>query len=191
MKVSRYSNPLSKRLRVAADGTSYSTSMTFRGEYDRAIELLYERWNPELADAINEGYQQNGANGYWQAWREYYDRIEQERPDFFYWRHAVVRAKVGDTEGAIDILEKGFHQRQGAMAYLRIYPLQPLYGNSRFQSLMQRMGLTDDTQVRRLSACAIGCIGCTHLHKKGSYQSLNEPRYSEPSNRLTCCIRVG
>jgi serine/threonine-protein kinase len=50
---------------------------------------------------------------------------------------------LADFDGAYEGLERAYVERRGWLAYLRIEPmLQPLYGDARFQRLLERMRLT-------------------------------------------------
>ena len=97
--------------------------------------------NAELAEHLEQEYRTSGASGYWAAWVEHYERLEEKNPDFFHWRYAVVLSKLGRIDKAMDILEKGFHQRRGSMTFIPAYPLEPLYGQPRFVALLERMNL--------------------------------------------------
>ena len=41
----------------------------------------------------------------------------------------------------IEMLERGYHQRDPAMVFLPIYPLEALYIEPRFQEIVRRMDL--------------------------------------------------
>ena len=104
--------------------------------------MIYLRTrDADFAEQVEQRFHSDGVSGYWTAWLEYYERLENESPDFFHWRYAVVLSKVGEFDRAIDILEKGFHQRSGAMTFIPAYPLEPLYDQPRFQALLERMNL--------------------------------------------------
>ena len=112
----------------------------FGQDYQSAIDLL-RTLDGNLAAQAERKFRSDGAAGYWTAWREHYERIENDNPDFFHWRYAVVLSKLGETDKAMDILEKGFHQRSGAMTFIPAYPLEPLHDQPRFQALLERMDL--------------------------------------------------
>lgn len=116
-------------------------SYDFAAEYQSAIDLL-NGWAPKVAARISQAYERDNATGYWAAWRDHYDERLEQNPDFFFWKHAVILAKLGEIERAIDTLERGFHQRSGQMAFIQTYPLEPLHDHPRYQALVRRMNLS-------------------------------------------------
>jgi hypothetical protein len=86
---------------------------------------------------------EDGEMGYWRALRKRHDARAERIPDLFSWHRAVVLTKLGEFDKAIEELEKGYYQRRGAMAYLQIYDLDPLYSDPRFQDLLRRMAFPD------------------------------------------------
>ena len=63
---------------------------------------------------------------------------------------ADIHLRLGERDAALDWLEKAYEQRSPYLVNLQVEPrLDPLRGEPRFQSLVQRMGL-DKIQVARL-----------------------------------------
>ena len=61
----------------------------------------------------------------------------QEVPSFYF---ALVHVALGDTEEAIDALEKAYEERTGVMIFLKVEPMwDPLRADLRFQALLRRM----------------------------------------------------
>ncbi|MGI9270575.1 MAG: hypothetical protein ACR2QT_02275, partial [Woeseiaceae bacterium] len=117
------------------------TAHAMSGEFERAIAAL-EEGNAEYAAHLQEAYLRDGEQGYWQATANRTEEILKRRPDFFSWWAAYARLNLGDVAGAIEMLEKGYHQRGGEMAFLLVYPLDALYDEPRFQDLLRRMNLS-------------------------------------------------
>jgi serine/threonine-protein kinase len=55
---------------------------------------------------------------------------------------ATIYIGLGDNQRALDWMEHSYDERRGWMAYLNVHPIvDPLRGESRFQSLVKKMGL--------------------------------------------------
>jgi tetratricopeptide (TPR) repeat protein len=55
---------------------------------------------------------------------------------------AIVRVGLGETDAALDALERAFAQKDAALVYLRTQPgLAPIRSEPRFQNLLKRIGL--------------------------------------------------
>ena len=119
------------------------------GDFGGAVRILEELGQSD-APAVRQAFDEDGEMGYWRALRKGHDARAERIPDLFSWRRAVVLTKLGEFDKAIEELEKGYHQRNGAMVYLQIYPLDPLYSDSRFQELLRRMAFPDQ-QLNPLS----------------------------------------
>lgn len=109
-------------------------------DFDSAIAETAKR-NPEQAAILSESFMRDGEQGYWQAKVDRLKSLREDRPDVFdmYSVHAL--SNHGSIDGAIEMLEKGYHQRNGAMAFLLTYPLDELHSDPRFQDLLRRMNL--------------------------------------------------
>jgi tetratricopeptide (TPR) repeat protein len=95
-------------------------------------------------DKLRQAFKDGGARGYWQ---EEWKRTET-RPDEDFYRKAVVQIHLGDTNAALDWLEKSFvtHERSGfesAMIYLLLdESWDGLHDHPRFKVLLDRIGFT-------------------------------------------------
>ena len=64
---------------------------------------------------------------------------------------AVVAAGLGDTEKALDALERAFDQRSSSLVWWIGYPcFDSLHGQPRFQALTRRLGLPASVGAARL-----------------------------------------
>ena len=55
---------------------------------------------------------------------------------------AIVHLGLGETDAALDELERAFEAKDAALVYLRTQPgLAPLRAERRFQDLLKRIGL--------------------------------------------------
>jgi tetratricopeptide (TPR) repeat protein len=112
------------------------------GDFDGAIEVAEDLALPE-STRRRVAYSAEGENGYWKAIAAEGEEIVTRYPDFFSYRYAVAMSKVGELDKAIDMLERGYQQRDPKMVFLPVYPLQSLYGEPRFRDLLKRMNLED------------------------------------------------
>ncbi len=112
------------------------------GDFDSAIGVAEYL---ELTDntSLRLAYSAEGEDGYWKAIAARGEETVNRYPDFFSYRYAVAMSKVGALDKAIDMLERGYHQRDPQMVFLPVYPLQTLYGEPRFRDLVKRMNLED------------------------------------------------
>lgn len=110
------------------------------GDFDSAIGVAEDL---ALADntRLRRAYSAEGEDGYWKAIAARDEETVTSYPDFFSYRYAVAMSKLGELDKAIDMLERGYHQRDPQMVFLPVYPLQTLYGEPRFQSLVEMMNL--------------------------------------------------
>lgn len=116
------------------------TAHAMSGEFERAIASI-EQANEKYAAQLREAYLRDGERGYWQVTANQHEETLTRRPEFFSWWAAYARLKLGDVDGAIEMLEKGYHQRSGEMAYLLVYPFEALHDEPRYQDLLRRMNL--------------------------------------------------
>lgn len=114
------------------------------GDYDAAIRVS-EELGRAAAVALREGYSKSGEQGYWREIAAGYSHYLTKHPDIFSWRYAVAMSKIGETDAAIEMLERGYHQRAPTMVFLPVYPLEGLYQDPRFQDLLKRMNLPEMT----------------------------------------------
>lgn len=112
------------------------------GDFDSAIGVAEDL---ALADntRLRRAYSAEGEDGYWKAIAARDEETVTNYPDFFSYRYAVAMSKLGELDKAIDMLERGYHQRDPKMVFLPVYPLQTLYGEPRFQSLVEMMNLQE------------------------------------------------
>lgn len=71
---------------------------------------------------------------------------EAGRRDGVHMRRAVVRVGLGEHERALDLLERGLEEPSWHMRLLKIEPFHdPLRGEPRYQAILRRVGLVDDS----------------------------------------------
>lgn len=98
----------------------------------------------EKEEALRKALKEEGSQGYWKKVLEL-SRTGENPPEAYKGSYgmAIVYARLGDKEKALDALERAFGERVLAMTEIGIEPaLDPLRGEARFQSLLQRVGLT-------------------------------------------------
>jgi hypothetical protein len=72
--------------------------------------------------------------------KQLHERTDSQYFSPFY--AAATYATMKETDRAIESLEQGYNERDGAMLYLNVFPrLDSLRGDPRFQSLLRRMKL--------------------------------------------------
>jgi eukaryotic-like serine/threonine-protein kinase len=108
------------------------------GENVRALELSGEA---EDAQALRLGLTEAGCLGAARRRLEL-DRDRAKREYVAAASFARDYMRLGDKEEALKYLEKGYQERDGAMAYLAVDPFyDPLRSDPRFQNLLRRMNL--------------------------------------------------
>ena len=112
------------------------------GDFDSAIGVAEDLALPGNT-RLRLAYSAEGEDGYWKAIAARSEEILSRYPDFFSYLYAEAMSKVGELDKAIDMLERGYHQRDPRMVFLPIYRLQTLYGEPRFRDLVKRMNLED------------------------------------------------
>jgi TolB-like protein/DNA-binding winged helix-turn-helix (wHTH) protein/Tfp pilus assembly protein PilF len=94
-------------------------------------------------DALRRAWSKNGARGYWKQILEL-TQLPENPPETYdaHYGTAILYTQLGDKSKALDLLEKAYEQRSLFITELAIEPaFDPLRGESRFQNLLQRVGL--------------------------------------------------
>ena len=112
------------------------------GDFDSAVSVAEELARKDAA-RLRLAFSEDSEHGYWKALAAEKEEILSRYPDRFSMRYAVAMSKIGDLDTAIDMLERGYHQRNPSMVFLPIYPLQALYREPRFQEIVNKMNLQD------------------------------------------------
>ncbi len=118
-----------------------------RGDFAGLFEL-YEKYANATPDEVaavktlKAAYEAGGVRGYFQGYLDLTSNAGAEHESVNYQR-AHVYARMGDTEKALECLEKSIAARTGDMLFIKVDPrLKSLRGNSRFDALIRRVGLT-------------------------------------------------
>lgn len=102
---------------------------------DLGFNILYKEDLPE----IKKAFEKNGLKGYWKSRLD----ISLKRSQTEYvWPAIFVEcySQLGETQEAIDTLEKLFKQKDELLSYIRIWTIiDPLRSDPRFQSIVDRM----------------------------------------------------
>jgi len=112
------------------------------GDFDSAISVA-EELDRKYAARVRLAFSEDSEHGYWKALAAVLEEFLSRYPDHFSWRYAILMSKIGDLDTAIDMLERGYHQRHPTMVFLPSYPLQALYREPRFQEIVNKMNLQD------------------------------------------------
>ena len=130
------------RLGLPLIGSFLIEAYEVTGDFDSAVSVA-ENLDQQNADRLRFAYTEEGEEGYWKAMAARKKDFIARYPGRFSWRYAVTMSKIGEPDAAIDMLERGYYQRNPRMVYLPIYPLQALYREPRFQDLVKTMNLQD------------------------------------------------
>jgi TolB-like protein/DNA-binding winged helix-turn-helix (wHTH) protein len=138
--------------RFAIDHERLAHLYTYRGEFDKAIAeetqtriLAGEdpRSALELEDSLRKAFAARGSRGYWEKLLELSRR--SNNPPEAYTTHdglAVLYARLGEKEKALDALELAYQNRQLHMTEIGTEPaFDTLRPEPRFQSLLNQVGV--------------------------------------------------
>jgi tetratricopeptide (TPR) repeat protein len=111
------------------------------GRLSEAAESLIEArlsvGDQEMAEGLREGFKQGGYDGFLRAWAHHWGTSpKRAQPTSV----AMIKAKLGDVDAAIEWLERGFEERTRYMINLEVEPqFDSLRSDLRFQDIMRRM----------------------------------------------------
>jgi len=94
-------------------------------------------------DALRKALKEGGSQAYWKKVLEL-SQSRENPPEAYRGTYgtAILFARLGDKQNALDALEKAFGVRELAMTEIGIEPaFDPLRGEARFQDLLRRVGL--------------------------------------------------
>lgn len=130
--------------------SALSAAYEATGRYGEAVRVLQDaaesRGRPGVAEALRRGYRDGG---YRTAMRRAADSMAaaartEHRPPF---RIAVFYARAGETEKALDWLDRSYEQRDQNMPYIGVLPtFEPLHDHPRFRALVERVGVSIVTE---------------------------------------------
>ena len=115
------------------------------GDYVNALaeakQTLRLGGNQDLVKALERGY---ARGGYRNALRAFADglALKSKRGPVSAGRIAVLYARSGDTDRALDWFEKAYEERSGDLVYLRLHDVfysEALRSHPRFQNIVRRM----------------------------------------------------
>jgi tetratricopeptide (TPR) repeat protein len=116
-------------------------------QHDKAIETMADVYAgplfgyPEVANALRKGYAEIGYAGAWRRAAEVETAKHGTEPGVAF-DAAANYVMAGDNAHALEWLEKAYEQRDPNLPYLSCMPVwDPLRAESRFQSLLRRIGL--------------------------------------------------
>lgn len=120
-----------------------SWHLEIAGNYDEAFEA-YAKYlelsgrDPKLVEPLRQAWRTGGERGF----LEFKLRMETESGDSPL-LIARTKLRLGDREGALQLLEESFRRRERDLVYLASSPVwAPLRGEPRFDALLERMGLS-------------------------------------------------
>jgi TolB-like protein/class 3 adenylate cyclase/Tfp pilus assembly protein PilF len=112
------------------------------GQYAEAIEA-YRTWarvlgvDPSEFDGREAAWRQGGERGYWKAKKEFADG-----PGRPFMSRASSRAMFGDVDGAFEVIDQMYAEREIDMVYAKVTPYwEPLRSDPRYDELLEKMGL--------------------------------------------------
>lgn len=100
------------------------------------------QFNVDIAVAMRRGFRQAGYRGALKAESETMEKRVRGGAVYDPYSFASIYAKLGETDRALEHLEKALEERNPGMVYMNVDPpFQPLRGNAKFQNLERRVGL--------------------------------------------------
>jgi serine/threonine-protein kinase len=112
--------------------------------YDAAIRELANATRTNAGDAGNLGHAYAVAGNRAAATRILNDLLKRSQREYVKpLQIALIYIGIGDTNDALDYLERAYRENEGVVLLLATDPrLAPISGNPRFQSILRRGGLT-------------------------------------------------
>ena len=130
---------------------------TYRGEFDKAIAeetrtRILAGEDPrdvvKLEDALRQAFASRGPRGYWEKLLEL-SRRSDNPPEAYTVRDglAILYARLGDKEKALQTLERAYKERQVHMTEIGVEPaFDVLRSEPRFQELLREVGLRAESR---------------------------------------------
>ena len=116
-----------------------------KGMFDPALDAFLKSIpgpsDSEQDNAIRAAYRASGIKAYWMA---RLGMLKQQSKEHYVspFTFAVVYARIGQTDNALESLEKALDERYPSMVFVQIEPVfDDLQTNPRFQALLRRIGL--------------------------------------------------
>jgi tetratricopeptide (TPR) repeat protein len=115
-----------------------------KGAHREAIEAIAKSQEIQgyapLATALREGYAKGGYPGALRAWVADWEEGARRGRQVQWVSVAMLYARLGEKEKALDALEKAYAERSRALAYIAVEPqLDPLRNEPRFQEMAARV----------------------------------------------------
>jgi len=117
-----------------------------RGKYDEAVEGQLKVYsfagflNQQEIAALREAYASSGWNGFLRAWLNIVHR-KAEQGQVLYYGMASLYARLGDTEKAIECLEKAYQEHDFSLSGVLVDDdFEKLRSDPRFVQLLRKMG---------------------------------------------------
>lgn len=124
---------ISKGIILDQDGDPKAAFETFCAGYRRL-----ER-GAEIIEHLEKAYEREGLRSVYRSWLELTLRGSPQMPQSAVWL-AQLYTRVGETEHALQALERAYEQREGGLVWLQVDPIfRPLRHHPRFQSLARRV----------------------------------------------------
>lgn len=118
-----------------------------KGLHHEAVEAIVRSQDIQgakpLAAALQEGYRRSGYRGALLAWVGNWEDAARQGRHVQWVSVAMLYARLGEKQKALDALDKAHDERSRALAYLLVEPqLDPLRAEPRFQDLARRIAGT-------------------------------------------------
>jgi serine/threonine protein kinase/tetratricopeptide (TPR) repeat protein len=114
------------------------------GRGDEALQALSRFMEVQGAtsadtEALRKAYQAEGMQALWKEWLRF--QQQGESPVGL----AEAYAQLGEKDRALALLERGYEERDAALAYINTWPLwDPIRSDPRFQALLRRMNFPEN-----------------------------------------------
>jgi tetratricopeptide (TPR) repeat protein len=135
---------LAKNPGVAFGQAALANALHVTGRHDEALQLArtgFARGDQSVVEALDRGFAEGGYTGAWEAVADTLATLSRDRP-FLAKRVAEAYVKAGQTDKAIDWLERAVEQRDQNLPYLGVWPhFSHLHENPRFQQVAREVGI--------------------------------------------------
>jgi serine/threonine protein kinase/tetratricopeptide (TPR) repeat protein len=115
------------------------------GRYEEAAAVIAQQpcWGIAFdAAALTEAFREGGVQGYWRKRLETVEALGDTAPPIIHFSRAIVHRYLGQTDQALDHVERMVENHIGGCVFLGVDPgLAPLRTHPRYQAALRRVGV--------------------------------------------------
>jgi TolB-like protein len=121
-------------------GIAHESKGAHREAIDAVVKSQEIQGYGPLAAALREGYARGGYQGALRAWVANWEDAARDGRQVQWVSVAMLYARLGETEKALDALDEAYAERSRALAYIAVEPqLDPLRAEPRFREMVARV----------------------------------------------------